>query len=93
MFISPNNASKVAFAFCCGDAVPPLGDDVIAAAAAPGDDSEGGALPPLVPFERLAPTPAGISPAFVVSAYSCIVPKNDSGGASNAGAWLTICIF
>ena len=71
MFISPNNASKVAFAFCCGDAVPPL-----------------------VPlFERLAPTPAGISPAFAVSAYSCIVPKNDSGGASNAGAWLTICIF
>lgn len=92
MFISPNNASKVAFAFCCGDAVPPLGD-VAAAAAAPGDDSEGGALPSLVLFERLAPTPAGISPAFAVSAYSCIVPKNDSGGASNAGAWLTICIF
>ena len=92
MFISPNNASKVTFAFCCGDAVPPLGD-VIAAAAAPGDDSEGGALLSLVLFERLAPTPAGISPAFAVSAYSCIVPKNDSGGASNAGAWLTICIF
>ena len=85
MFISPNSASKVAFALCCCAVVPAL-------ATAPGDDCED-APPPLVLLERLAPTPAGISPAFAVSTYSCIVPKNDCGGASKAGAWFTICIF